>query len=213
MSAHANTERSVAELREMDEATAKRELSMVEYQRWESLNDHLNEAEQNREELAEADAEVHDMLVNADPRDYAAELSVWGNDLAVYYSPEDTAIRDAAERIAETFDVDLDGDLDAQAERITEDDVHEGMLDDAKDALVDLVFAAVVEWNGRRWDDLSPAEREHIRTTIASPRPDGWGLTGLMEGWDDIQTAVDEKREEKFDVVRKFRPEERGGDR
>jgi len=214
MSAHSHADqRSIAELRAMDEHEAKRELSMVEYQRWESLHEHLDAAEENRQELAEADAEVHSLIAKSDPSNLAVDVNVWGNDLSVYYGAEDDAIQAAAQRLADTFDIDPDGDLDAQAETLDSDDIAEDQLHEAKDALAELVLSAVISWNGARWDDVSEADREHIRTTITASRPDGWGVAGLIDAWVQIQTAVDEARNERLEVVRKFRPEERGGDR
>lgn len=204
----AERDRSVHELLEMDEATAKRELSWAEYQRWDSLNDHHERAEDNRQELNEADAEVHDLLVNNDPAALAVEVELWGNDVLAYYGAEDSAIQSAADRLSETFDVDADTDLD----EVNADDIDDDQIREAKVALADLVCAAIVEWNGTRWDALSEAARESIRTQITAPRDEGgWGIMGLMDAWGEIQVAVESARDERLERVQKFRdPEWRG---
>jgi hypothetical protein len=209
MSATTQDRRPVTELLNMSEAEAKTQLAYAEYQRWESLNDHHERAEENRRELAEADAEVHDLLINTDPSDLAADVTVWGNDLSVYYGPEDQAIRDAAERLADTFGLDPEDD----PEGLTEDDIDESQLDDAKAALADLVCAAVVAWDGTPWDELPEAARADIREQITAPRPDGWGVAGLIDAWTEIQYTVDSNRNDRLERVRKFRTPERRGDR
>jgi len=213
MSATSQDRRPVTELLSMDEQTAKHQLSYAEYQRWESLNDHHERAAENRQELAEDDAAVHDLLVNTDPSDLAVDVSIWGNDLAVYYGPEDAAIQSAAERLAEAFDVDADSDIDQQAETLTADDVDGESLREAKTALGDLVCAAIVSWNGTAWQSLAESDREAIRTQITASRPEGWGLAGLMDAWVEIQSSVEQARDDRLERVRKFRSPERRGNR
>ena len=43
--------------------------------------------------------------------------------------------------------------------------------------------------------------------------PDGWGVAGLMDAWTEIQYAVESNRDERMERVRRFRDEERRGDR
>jgi len=200
------------ELRRMDEQTARSTLTVNQYERWEALTDLHERADEQREEWAEDARVATDTLVFADAGDLAADVSVFGNDLAVYYAADDPRIRDAAERLADVFGIDADADPE-ELDDVTTDDVAEEDLHDAKAVLADLILVAVVDWNGDALDDLPPAAEEQIRTTITSDPPTGWGLAGLMDAWTVIQTAVEECRDERLERVRKFRNPERRGDR
>jgi len=199
------------ELRRMDDSRAQH-LPHYEYERWEKLTELHDRADEQRAEWQEDARIATDTLVFADASDLSASVSVFGNDLAVYYAPDDPRIRDAAERLADVFGIDADADPE-ELENVTTDDVAEEDLHDAKTVLADLVLVAVVEWNGDALDDLPPAADEQIRTTITSDPPTGWGLAGLMDAWTVIQTAVEEQRDERLERVRKFRNPERRGDR
>ena len=191
----------MTELRAMDESTAKTELSFQEYQTWESLNDRLDEHEQTKQDWQDIDESTTDAIVFADRSDLAADVSVMGNDLSVYYGPEDSDIRDPAKRLQERFDLDDTEGLDA-------DDVPEEDIEFVADALIDLIEAAVVSWNGTHYDDLSPREREFIRDGIRD-----WGLAAMMDAWVEIQVSVEENRNERLERIQKFRSPERRGDR
>ena len=160
MSATTADRRSITELRRMDEQTAMQTLTMAEYQRWESVNDHHERAEQVRQEWRETEAEATSILVNTDVSDLATDIELFGNDVAVYYDPEDPRLHDAAEAVADVLGVDINDAADLEA---TTDDVPREAIDDAKGALADLVCVTFVEWNGHNWSDL-PAES---RRTVA----------------------------------------------
>ena len=202
---------ALTELRQMDEATAKTTLSYAQYQKWESVQQQFDAHEERKQEFRENEREATDILVHADPSNLAAEVEVFGNDIAVYYAPDDPRIRDPAERLGDLLDVDPDADPDEV--EIHADDVDDDLVPEAKDVLAELVVAALVEWNGTPRADLSNAALESIRTQIAGEPPEGWGIAGLMDAWVEIQVAVEERRDDRLDRIRKFRDETRRGDR
>jgi len=201
---------AVTELRRMDETTARSELTVNEYERWESVNKHLDDAEEVRQEWADNEREATDILVNSDVSDLAVELRLFGNDCLVYYGPEDARLRDAVDNLGDVLGVDLVGADDLN---ISDDDISDDDVGEIKDVLVEMVSVALIEWNGHDWADLPVGERERVLSSIRTPRPDGWGLAGLMDAWTDIQVAVEENRNERLERVRKFRNPERRGDR
>ena len=210
MSAKSVDRRSITELRRMDEQTAMQTLTMAEYQRWESVNDHHDRAEQVRQEWRETEAEATSILVNTDVSDLATDIELFGNDVAVYYDPEDPRLHDAAEAVADVLGVDIDDAADLEA---TTDDVPREAIDDAKGALADLVCVTFVEWNGHNWSDLPAESRRTVADRIQQPRPDGWGLAGLMDAFSEIMTAVETNRNERLERVEKFRNPKRRGNR
>ena len=204
--------RSIAELQQMDRDEA-RNLPHREFKRWESITDHLDRAAEQREEWAEDARVANDLIINADASDLATGVTVFGNDLAAYYSPDDPDVRNAAQRLGDILGVDGDTDPEARAEAINADDIAEEDIDAVKDALAELVLSAVVEWDGTDLQDAPDATREAIREQITQARPDGWGVAGLMDAWTEIQYAVESNRDERMERVRRFRDEERRGDR
>ena len=196
-----DTGRTMTELRSMDEATAKAELTYQEYQTWESLNEKLDEHEDTLEDFEDAEEATTDAIVFADRSDLATDISVMGNDIAVYYDPSDDEIREPAERLQERFDID-------DAEGLDADDVPADDIEFVETALVDLICAAIIKWDGTHWDDLSPADTDAIRRGIAD-----WGLAAMMDGWVEIQVAVEENRDARLERIEKFRDPERRGDR
>ena len=130
MSATTADRRSITELRRMDEQTAMQTLTMAEYQRWESVNDHHDRAEQVRQEWRETEAEATSILVNTDVSDLATDIELFGNDVAVYYDREDPRLHEAAEAAADVLGVDIDDAADLEA---TTDDVPREAIDDAAD--------------------------------------------------------------------------------
>jgi len=197
--------RPVSELLAMDESEAKQTLSWAEYQRYESLTEHHDRADENRADLDAADEQVHGLIARTDVSDLAADVDVFGNELVCYYGPEDEPVQDAAQRLADIFDADpSDPEGSIDTEDVSDDD-----LAAAKDALADLLFAAVIEWNGEAWGEIPEAGRDGVKEQITQPRPEGWGIAGLLDAWATVQAAVEEKRTERMDVVRKFRDETR----
>lgn len=201
--------RTVSELLAMDEATARETLTVQEYQRWESLTDAHERADEVRAEFDAADEAVNRLLVANDFSALTQTVDVFGNELEVYYDPEDKAVRAAAERLADIFDADP-RNPDAE---ITTADVSDEQLAAAKDGLADLLFEAVVTWRGTDFEEVSAAERESLKQTITQPHPDGWGLAGLFDAWATVMYAVESNRNERMERVQKFRNASRRGDR
>ena len=210
MSATTDDSRTLTELLRMDEQTAKRELSYAEYQTWQSATDHHSRYQERKAEWRENEQEATDILVNTDVSDLATEIELFGNDVAVYYDPEDGRLHEAAEGLADVLGVDIDDAADLEA---TADDVPREAIDDAKSALADLVCVTFVEWNGHNWSDLPAESRRTVADRIQQPRPDGWGLAGLMDAFSEIMTAVETNRNERLERIEKFRNPERRGNR
>lgn len=202
---------TLTELRQMDEQTAKTQLSYAEYQTWESVQQQFDAHEERKREFRENEQQATDILVRADVSNLAADVELFGNPAAVYYAPDDPRIRDPAERLGDVLGV--DPDADPEEVEIDADDVADDVVPEAKDILAELVVAAIVEWDGTDREDLSNAALESIRTQIVADPPAGWGLAGLMDAWVEIQVAVEERRDERLDRIRKFRSETRRGDR
>jgi len=214
MSATTDTGRTITELRQMDESTARNTLTMAEFERWESVNKHLDKADEVRQEWAENEREATDILSRADPSWLASDIEVWGNDLSVYYGPEDARLREAIDGLGDAVGVDLE-DVDDMAddELPDADEVDDDAIEDVKHALAELIGVAIIEINGQAWNDLPADARSNVLESIAEPRPEGWGLAGLMDAWTEIQVTVEENRDDRLERVRKFRSEKRRGDR
>ena len=210
MSATTDDSRTLTELLRMDEQTAKRELSYAEYQTWESATDHHGRYQERKREWRENEQQATDILVNTDVSALATEIELFGNDVAVYYDPEDPRLHDAAEAVADVLGVDIDDAADIEA---TTNDVPREAIDDAKGALAELVCVTFVEWNGHNWSDLPAESRRTVVERIQQSRPDGWGLAGLMDAFSEIMTAVETNRNERLERVEKFRNPERRGNR
>ena len=207
MSADSTSRRSITELRQMDEQTATHELTHAEYKRWESVNDHHDRAEEVRAEWQEDAEVVHDLIVSADVSDLASEITVFGNDLTVYYSAESDALREPVERLADKYELDTDdGELDDTLEA---DDVADDDREFVASALCDMIDAALVGWDGTDWGDLPREQKDSILSAARRK----WQLDGLMDAWVEIQLAVEQSRDERLERVQKFRSPERRGDR
>lgn len=200
-------------LLQMDEATARAELSHAQFERWEAANDHKEQYDEATRRWDETRTQATHDLVSADPTDFASDVSVWGNDLAVYYASDDPRLRETVERLTDVFDIDADAAREGEVEAIDADDVADEDVAAAKGVLADLVCLAAVSWDGERWDDLAPTERDAIRDAIMADPPEGWGLAGLMDAWVEIQYAVEESRDARMERVQKFRNAGRRGDR
>jgi len=195
-----------------DREEAYSRLSGPDFERWEKLQELEAAAEENRREM-QADAEVAtDALVRADVSDLATDVSVFGNELLCYYDPESQQVREAADRVGEVCGVDAaePGDL----EGASVDDVDDSDIPAIKGALVDLITAAIVEWNGERWTDMTRDKQATIETVIKqSPENGGWGVAGLMDAFVESYVTVEDNRNERLERIQKFRDETRRGDR
>ena len=209
----AGPEYTLTALLGMDEATARAELSHAQYERWEAANDHKQQYDDAKQRWDETRAGATRDLVSADPIDFAERVTVWGNDLAVYYASDDPRLRETVERLTDVFDIDAEAARAGEVEAIDADDVADEDVTAAKGVLADLVCLAAVEWDGTRWDDFESAERDAIREAIMADPPGGWGLAGLMDAWTEIQYAVESSRDARMERVQKFRDAGRRGNR
>ena len=195
-----------------DREEAYRRLSGPDFERWEKLQELEAAAEQNKRQMQEDAAVATDAIVRADVSDLATEVNVFGNALLCYYDPESQQVREAAERVGEVCGVDADepGDL----EGASVDDVDDSDIPAIKGALVDLITAALVEWNGERWTDMTRDKQATIETVIKqSPENGGWGVAGLMDAFVEIYVTVEDNRNERLERIEKFRNEKRRGNR
>lgn len=208
MAAISDAEYTTLDLRQMGREEAMDTLTGRQFERWKSLHESVANAEENREAFREAEHDTHDILFNADASDIAAEIELFGNDVLVYYGPEDPRLREAVSGLMDSAGVDPD-----DADSLSADDIDDDMIDDAKDTLVDILDIALVEWNGHAWDELDDHVRSDILARVATPRPDGWGVAGLMDAVVQTITAVEERRDSRMETIRKFRDETRRGNR
>ena len=209
----ANTDsggRTLTELLRMDEQTAKRELSYAEFQTWQSATDHHSRYQERKRDWRENDIAVTQSLIKTDVIDLATEVTLWGNDVYVYYDPEDQRLRDAIDDLGDSLGVDMDGvdEIEATADDVTPED-----MDAVKSALAEFLCVSFVEWDGQLWADMDGETREQIREQIQQPYPDGWGLAGLMDALTEVINAVESNRNARLERVQKFRNPERRGNR
>jgi len=200
---------TITELRAMDEQTARQSLTVDEFERWESVNEHLDQHEQRKQEWAENDQAVTDMLTN-DASAIASEVELFGDVAAVYYDPEDSRVRNVADRLGEAAGVDIESVDEAD---LSAEDIDESQIEAVKEVLADFVGLTLVEWNNNTWGDIPVSKREQIKAQMQQSRPNGWGLLGLMDALNQIIVAVEADRDERLGMVEKFRNPERRGDR
>ena len=215
MSADTPDEIPITRLRAMDEAEAKRTLTYAEFQRWESINERLDEHDEALAEWDETREEATDIMLRADTSDLASDVTVFGNDLAVYYAPDDPRIREQADRLGDAFGVDIEDAADDPdtVDGMSTDDLDEDVIDDVKAILADLITVAIVEWDGAAYDELGDADRQAIHDLMTTDPPKGWGVAGLMDAWVEISVAVEDNRDERLERIQKFRDAGRRGNR
>lgn len=215
MSADTHDEIPITRLREMDESEAKQSLTYAEYQRWESINDRLDEHDEALAEWDETRQEASDIMLRADTSDLASDVTVFGNPLSVYYAPDDPRIRELADDLGDAFGVDIEDAADDPdtVENLSTDDLPEEIIDDVKAILAELVTVAIVEWDGTPYDELTDADRQAIADLMTADPPEGWGVAGLMDAWVEISVTVEANRDERLERIQKFRDAGRRGDR
>ena len=208
-------EHTITDLRRMDESEARQSLTVTEYERWEAVNDRLDEHAEALDEWDDTRQEATDIMLRADTADLAESVTVFGNPLSVYYAPDDPRIREQADRLGDAFGVDIEdaGDDPDVADGLSTDDLDDEVIDDVKDILADLLSVAIVEWDGTKWGDLSDADREAIHGLMTADPPEGWGVAGLMDAWVEVAVAVENNRDERLERIQKFRDAGRRGDR
>lgn len=180
------------ELRQMDEQEARQTLTVAQFERWESIQDLYEEAEQTQAEWDAESETVSEVAIHADMAQLGTEVEVFGNDLVVYLDPEERQTRQALQRLEDEY-----SDIDVDALEETDDE----RLDELVDLLLDLLDAALVEWNGTRWADLSEAKRDTTLADIYS----AWGTQALMLAWLEITQAIQADREARIDQIESFR--------
>jgi hypothetical protein len=192
---------STLDLRQMDRETARNTLTVTEFERWEQLHELREGAEQNRERWDREDEVVAEITVSADTDSLGTEVDVFGNDLLVRANPDDPDLQAAVDDLEAMRDDMADVDLtDADALDALDDAAAERVAD----ALLAMLDALIVKWDGTPWADLPDDEREYILNDAR--HPDKWGLDGLVKAWIDILAAIHEDREERMDVIESFRP-------
>lgn len=193
-------EYAVHELLDMDEQTARESLTVNQYERWEKLTDLHEEAEQTKAEWDQQAETVEELTVHADPEQLGTAVDVFGNDLLVHIDSEDSDFRAAAERLE---DIQTETPDDESA------NIDPERVDAAADALTAMLDTVIVRWNGHNWRGLT----DDRRAAILDDAREKWGADGLLLAWMDIGAAVAEDREERVDVIEKFRNPERRGNR
>lgn len=192
--------RTVPELLAMDEAEARRELTVVEYERWESVRDLHDQHEATKQRWADEAEQVHDIVVEADPEALGTEVELYGNEVLVHIREDDDAFREAAAA------------LDTEFGETATDDVPE-LGDEDREAMAGhlraMYDAALVRWNDHEWADLP----EETRAAILDDALDKWGLSSFFLGLVQISAAVREAQQETVDVVDSFRGAAGRGDR
>jgi len=188
------------ELRAMDEATARKTLTVNQYERWDKLNELYDEAEQTRQEWQDNDDTVAAVTVSADMDDLGSEVEIYGNDLLVHVDSTNGEL----ERHMDAAD-DILGDTDPdKVESLSDDDVA-----DLSGHLQAALEEVIIRWDGAEWDAMTKDNRADVLATAAEK----WGIDGLLMAWFDIITAIAEDREEKVSAVESFRNPERRGRR
>lgn len=191
---------TVSELLAMDEQQARTTLPVAQYERWEKLQELHEQADETRQEWADQSETVQELTVHADPEKLGTRVDVFGNDVLVHIDNEDPEFRAAADR------------LDEIRNDVPDEDVADIDPDDAQgagDALVEMLSASIVEWNGHAWADL----REDQRADVMADAREQWGIDGLLLAWVEIAGAVSQDREQRVSVIEKFRDPERRGNR
>jgi len=160
-------ERSILELREMDEAEAKDTLTVNEYGRWQKLKELEEGAKETEERWQEQDELVQEITVHADPDQLGTDVDLYGNDVLVHIDSEDPQLRAAIDTLESEF-----GEID-------DDEVPE-LTEERRDrygsALIDALDAVILRWNGHDWDSLDRPRRE----AILSEARDKWGLEATV---------------------------------
>jgi len=210
MSATTDGSRTLTELLGMDEQTAKRELSYAEFQTWQSANDHHGRYQERKREWRENDIAATHTLIKTEVIDLATEVTLWGNEVYVYYDPEDSRLRNAIDDLGDSLGVDMDSvdDIEASADEVTPEDMAA-----VKSALAEFLTVSFVQFEGQLWADIDAETQEQIREQIQQPYPDGWGLAGLMDAVTEVINAVESNRNARLERVQKFRNPERRGNR
>lgn len=187
--------RNAAELRAMDEETARQTLTVQEYERRERIIETHEQAAEQREAWAEQEREITDIVVHADIEQLGTRVDIFGNDLLVHLDVEDRRVRAVADEL-ETIQDKHDGVDAADAADLSQEDI-----DELAEPLVELLDLVIRRWNGTAWRSL---DDDHRRAILADAR-EKWSIDGLLVAFAQITDAVEADREEVFGDIDDFR--------
>jgi len=184
------------ELVEMDRDTAERTLTKVQYDRWEKLQELHDQAEANRQQWADQDAEVEEITVSADMETLGTEVDIFDNQLLVHVDPENRGFQQASQRLESIRDEYADVDAEDMDTDIPAED-----RDELRDALTEMLDHAIMRWDGTEWNRLDDATRE----SVLADAVERWGLVGLLYAWLDIAEAIERDRHDRMETIESFR--------
>lgn len=190
------------ELLRMDEAEARQTLTVAQFERWESIQDIHDDADERQAEWDAQAETVADITVNADMEQLGTRVEIYGNDLLVHADPEAPKFREAVDRLEGEF-----GDIEGSD--VAEDELDPDRAGEYAEHMLTLLDAVLVKWGDTRWEDIPTDEREATLGEVRSK----WGVAGLMQAWGDIAVAIREDHEEVVGDLEKFRDPERRGRR
>ena len=196
----ADSEYSTLDLRQMDRETAERELTKLQFDRWEKLHELKAGAEETRERFAQEDELVTDLTVTADMADLGTEVDLYGDTALVHLDSDNEQFIDAAES------------LDAEFPDADKSDVPE-MDDEDREVIasraMEMLDAMLVRWNGTEWASVPEHEQQALLETLRQE----WGIDALFLSIFKCADAIQEDREEQVEAIESFRGEKRRGRR
>jgi hypothetical protein len=184
------------ELVEMDRDTAERTLTKVQFDRWEKLQSLHDQAEANRQQWADQEAEVSEITVSADMETLGTEVDIFDNQLLVHVDPENRGFQQASQRLESVRDQYADVDAEDMDTDIPAED-----RDELRDALTEMLDHAIMRWDGTEWNRLDDATRE----SVLADAVERWGLVGLLYAWLDIAEAIERDRHDRMETIESFR--------
>ena len=190
-----------AELHAMDEETARAELTVNQFERWEKIQDLHESAAENREQWEQEAETVHDLTVNADLEALGTEVDLYGNDVLVHINEDRDG--EAFEAVAEELQATIGEVTPADADDLDPEDIPD--LDDEDTETLVRAFAqlydiALARWNGTDWADLP----EHEREAILESAREQWGASAFIMGVFDCLMAIREQQAESQEAVESF---------
>jgi len=193
-------EYSAHELKRMDEETARNTLTVTQFERWESIQELYDDADETQDEWDAQAETVAEVTVSADMESLGVEVDVFGNDLLVHADTEDPEFQRHAQTLDDEF-----GDVDGS----NVESVAPERLDRLADHLVEMLDLVIVRWDDTEWNELTDGQRHGV----LSDAREQWGIEGLLLAWADIAASIYEDRDERMGRIEKFREPERRGDR
>lgn len=167
-------------------------------QRRAKLQELYDDAEQTKEQWAEEDRRVSNVVINADPEALGTRVNLFGNDLLVQINTDNPNLREAAKNLQEYED------SEQEMEDLSSDDREE-----LATAARDLLDALLIQWNGTEWDRLPETQRHNI---LADAR-ESWGFENFVISTVRCVAAAQQQFDETAEMVDSFRGAERGESR